>query len=96
MPRGYGSIGRPKGQSNPKNHKAGGKREGSGRKKIQPPMQSNKLLSYFSATNSNAEESVLTSAPNNNEISNVEESVATSAPHIIVMITRWYLPFHDT
>ena len=33
MPRGHGPIGRPKGQSNPKNHKAGGKRKGSGRKK---------------------------------------------------------------
>ena len=33
MPRGYGSIERPKGQSNSKNHKADVKREGSGRKK---------------------------------------------------------------
>ena len=56
MPRGYGSISHPKDQSNPKNHKASGKREGSG-KKIQLLAQSSKLLSYFSANNSNTEES---------------------------------------
>ena len=34
LPRWYGSIGRPKGQSNSKNHKASGKREGTGQKKL--------------------------------------------------------------
>ena len=34
MPRWYGSIGRPKGQSNSKNDKAVGKRECSGKKKL--------------------------------------------------------------
>lgn len=66
MPRGYGSIGRPKGQSNPKKHKAGGKREGSGRKKIQLPTQRNKLL--FTTTSSTAEDSAAAPAPNNDEV----------------------------
>ena len=48
MPQGYGSVGCPKGQSNLKNHKAGSKREGSGRK-ILTSNTSDKLALYFSA-----------------------------------------------
>ena len=74
IPRGHGSIGRPKGQSNSKNHKAGGKREGCGRKKIPLPKQKTNLASYFTITSSTTEESASASAPTNDE-------VATSAPN---------------
>ena len=44
MPRGHGSIGRPKGRSNSKNHKAGSKREGSGRKKKSTSKTKNEFV----------------------------------------------------
>ena len=53
MPRGYGSIGRPKSPKNQADHKAGGARKGNGRPKKIMQTPENNLMKHFGIGNNN-------------------------------------------